>query len=153
DRVHRVGSRPRLQPDRRRHRPPRRLGPGPRQLLALVGQDPGRGRGVPAGPGRHTVGVANVPPPGKHPCLAVFDPLNNLQVTRTTCGPQVTIDPTGLVSPDGRWLAAWSMMDTQPPPECGLCTSPGFATILVRLDTVFTNPVVSQTWTGGTGAG
>jgi len=83
----------------------------------------------------------------------VFDPLNNLQVTRTACGPQVTIDPTGLVSPDGRWLAAWSMMDTQPPPECGLCTSPGFATILVRLDTVFTNPVVSQTWTGGTGAG
>jgi hypothetical protein len=98
-------------------------------------------------------GVANVPPPGKHPCLAEFDPLNDLQVTRTACGPQVTIDPTGLVSPDGRWLAAWFLLDTQPSPECPTCSSLGMATVLVRLDTVFTDPVVSQAWTAGTAAG
>jgi hypothetical protein len=98
-------------------------------------------------------GVANIPAAGKHPCLAVFDPLNDLRVTQTACGPQITIDPTGLVSPDGQWLAAWSAVGTVSPPDGAKVSPPGYGTVLVRLDTVFTNPVVSQTFTAGTVAG
>jgi len=82
-------------------------------------------------------GVANTLTGGKRSCLAVFDPLNNLQVNRTACGPAVTVDPTGLVSPDGTWLAAWSYIGYDP------------GTILIRLHDVFTNPAVSQSWPAG----
>jgi hypothetical protein len=77
-------------------------------------------------------------PAGKQACLAVFDPLINLKVTRRACGPAVMRDPTGLVSPDGTWLAAWSYM------------SNSWEMVLVRLDDGFTNPVVSHTWPAGT---
>jgi hypothetical protein len=81
-------------------------------------------------------GVANTLFGGKRPCLAELDPLNNLNVKRTACGPDVTIDPTALVSPGGTWLAAWSYIGN----------SNSVGTLLIRLDDVFENPVVNQSW-------
>ncbi|MGN9807826.1 hypothetical protein ACTMSW_00505 [Micromonospora sp. BQ11] len=40
----------------------------------------------------------------RRPCLALLDPARDLAPTRTTCGPALTGDGRGGVSPDGRWL-------------------------------------------------
>jgi len=46
---------------------------------------------------------------GKALCLARLDPAAHLKATGTACGMPLTIDPTALVSPDGRWLAAQAL--------------------------------------------
>jgi hypothetical protein len=71
----------------------------------------------------------------KDACLAKLDPAANLRAVRTACGLPITLDPDGLVSPDGHWLAKSAV-------------SPGgqLQIDLIDLHTVFDHPVVTTTW-------
>ncbi|MDG4803063.1 hypothetical protein [Micromonospora sp. WMMD980] len=44
--------------------------------------------------------------PSRQPCLALLDPARDLTPARTGCGPRLSADGLGAVSPDGRWLLA-----------------------------------------------
>jgi hypothetical protein len=71
---------------------------------------------------------------GKSSCLARLDPADNFHPTSTACGLPLTIDPTALVSPDGRWLLAPILLDGHP------------QTALINLTTVFGAPALAATW-------
>ncbi len=68
-------------------------------------------------------------------CLAQLNPAAELHPIRTACGLPFLISPPGLVSPDGRWLAA---------PSLNAASRQEVA--LVDLDTVFDQPKVIVTW-------
>jgi hypothetical protein len=81
------------------------------------------------------LGVVRPLATGKDTCLAMLDPMADLKPTKLACGLNLTIDPTGLVSPDGRWLATTAL-------------SPGGQpeTVLIDIDAVFDHPAVLMTW-------
>jgi hypothetical protein len=67
-------------------------------------------------------------------CLARLDPADNFHPIGTACGLPLTVDPTGLVSPDGHWLLAPIMLDGDR------------KAALVDLTTVFGTPALAGTW-------
>jgi hypothetical protein len=80
------------------------------------------------------LGVVHGSQGAKAVCLARLDPTAGLKASRTACGLPLTIDPLGLVSPDGQWLAAPSL-------------NAGRTQVsLVDLDRVFDTPAVTATW-------
>jgi hypothetical protein len=81
------------------------------------------------------LGLVHISGGGKDLCLATLNPAAELHPTRTACGLPLVIDPPGLVSPDGRWLAAPS-----------LNASSRQEVALVDLSTVFDQPKVTATW-------
>ncbi|MFF5051791.1 hypothetical protein ACFY1S_01215 [Micromonospora sp. NPDC000663] len=75
---------------------------------------PGAGQLTPDG-GRHTLNVYGTLPDGRlvgqvaegepgDTCLAVLDPTPALKTVGTGCGPELSTDGAGGISPDGRWL-------------------------------------------------
>jgi hypothetical protein len=81
------------------------------------------------------LGLIGNPATGKQACLAVLDPAAGLRATRQACGLPITIDPAGLVSPDGRWLATTALSQDSRP-----------ETALIDLNAVFDHPAIAQTW-------
>ncbi|MFI7575041.1 hypothetical protein [Micromonospora sp. NPDC049497] len=94
---------------------------GDRVLIRLHPERPGHALWHPptgqvsVGPDRTTTHVHGPGPDGlvvaqvsagtpRRPCLALLDPARDLAPARTTCGPALTGDGRGGVSPDGRWL-------------------------------------------------
>jgi hypothetical protein len=86
------------------------------------------------GPDGSLYGLVRLSEALKSSCLARLDPAADLAVLRSTCGLPVTVDPSALVSPDGRWLAAPAYIDDSP------------RVALVDLARVFDAPAVAATW-------
>jgi hypothetical protein len=80
------------------------------------------------------LGIVRTSQGSKDVCLAKLDPAANLKAIRTACGLPLTIDPLGLVSPDGRWLGAPSLDNGQ------------LKVALLDLSRVFDTPAVAATW-------
>jgi hypothetical protein len=81
------------------------------------------------------LGVVRPSASSKEACLARLDPSASLRETRQACGLPITIDPAGLVSPDGRWLATTALSPDEQP-----------ETALIDLNYVFDHPRVAGTW-------
>jgi hypothetical protein len=79
-------------------------------------------------------GVVQASAGSKVPCLAKLDPAVNLNAIRTACGLPLTIDPVGLVSPNGRWL------------EAPLLDNGQVRVGLIDLSAVFDSPTVTARW-------
>jgi hypothetical protein len=86
------------------------------------------------GPDGSLYGLARSSAALKSSCLARLDPAADLAVLRSACGLPLTVDPSALVSPDGRWLAAPAFIDDGP------------RVTLLDLDRVFDAPAVAATW-------
>lgn len=79
-------------------------------------------------------GLVRPPGGGKSTCLAELDPAANLRATRTACGLPLTIDPLGLVSSGGFWLAAPALDEDRP------------RVVLIDLSLVFRAPTTVASW-------
>jgi hypothetical protein len=78
-------------------------------------------------------GIVRASSDTKARCFAQLDPANNLAATRKACSlPVTSFDTTGLISPDGRWMAK----NTGASPQVDL----------LDLNHVFDTPAVTATW-------